>query len=151
MDSSVTMTVLIDWKNKMVLKSVKLLGLITLLLTSSAYANSNAALSGDEMDAGICIIATQGIHTAASERQAGTSQAQTKKKLDGELAKLNHSFKAQSQFINTIKNVWYGALKDIYQLPIAKTKDEKNAFVSDITEQAFVSCLNHLKKSKSGN
>ncbi len=129
-------------KNKLLLTAfVALMG-----LNSSAVAqeqNTQVSLSDDEVRAGICIIANQGIYTVASERQAGKDKVSTKKQLDKELKQLGKKFNDQ-QFLQGISDVWYHSLDRVYQLPVFETPEEKEAFVSIVTEEAFMSCINSL-------
>lgn len=106
-----------------------------------AYAN----LSNEQLNAGICILASQGIHTAASERQAGTSKVQAKAKIDQDLTTLKQTFK-NPRFIQGIQGIWYKGLDTVYQKPIYKTKSEKESFVSGITQDALASCMDNLSK-----
>lgn len=109
--------------------------------------NASANLSNEQLSAGICIIANQGIHTVATERQAGTSKQATKAKLDKELAQLRRSFK-DPKFIQGISSVWYRALDMIYTMPVLPKQADKTAFISGITEDAFQSCMDNLGRTQ---
>lgn len=119
-----------------------LLAIILSTSTLSAHAN----LSNEQLSAALCILANQGIHTAASERQAGASKQTTKAKLDKDLTVLRQKFKKHPQVAQGIQSVWYRALDTVYQKPVYKTQAEKNAFVSGITQEAFRSCMENLAK-----
>lgn len=119
--------------------------LITLVFVSCFGLSSWANLSNEQLQAGICIIANQGIHTVATERQAGTSKQNAKVKLDKELVELKRRFK-NPRFVQGIQGVWYRALDTVYQKPVYKTQAEKDAFVSGITQEAFTSCMESLSR-----
>lgn len=119
--------------------------LMTLILSGaslSVYANPS---SDQQVHAALCILANQGIHTAASERQAGASKQTAKAKLDKDLAILRQKFK-NPRFVQGIQSVWYRALDTVYQKPVYKTQAEKDAFVSGITQEALRSCTESLIK-----
>lgn len=113
------------------------LSVCALCAISTAHADT---LSDDETYAGICIIANQGIYTAASQRQAGVSKSAAKKQLDKDLAQLSKAFSSQ-KFVSNISDVWYTSLDKIYQMPVMDNKEDKAQFVSIVTEEAFVSCM----------
>lgn len=115
------------------------------LILSTVCLPSYANLSNEQFGAAVCMLANQGIHTAASERQAGTSKQNTKAKLDKDLATLRQNIK-NPRFIQSIQSVWYKALDTVYQKPVYKTKAEKDAFISGITQEAFRSCMENLVK-----
>lgn len=114
-------------------------------LFATTQAMANTTLSNDEMRASICIIANQGVHTAASDRQAGKSKSVAKKQLDKDLNKLSKSF-SNPQFISNIGQVWYQGLDKVYQMPVFETKSQKQQFVSVVTQEAFLSCMDNFGK-----
>lgn len=112
------------------------------LCTQVSHAQQQA-MTKEELQAGICIIANQGVHTVVTERQNGTAKSQTKKMLDNDLKKIRSSFK-NTRFVQGIETAWYRALDDIYQMPIQKDTYSKQIFISGITEDAFISCMNNI-------
>ncbi len=124
------------------MKFFKSVVLAAFVLGTAATAHADT-LSDDETYAGICIIANQGVYTAASQRQAGISKSAAKKQLDKDLAQLSKSFSSQ-HFVNNIRNVWYTSLDKVYQMPVMDNEDGKAQFVSIVTEEAFVSCMDNF-------
>lgn len=102
-----------------------------------------ASLSDEEVKAGICILANQGVHTVATERQAGTPKPQVKSLLDKQAQELSQKFSSPN-FVSSVGQVWHEVLEDIYALPVLPSQSEKEAFVSDITQEAFLSCMSAL-------
>lgn len=126
---------------KNVLKSLVLVSVLGLGI------NASANLSNEQLSAGICILANQGIHTAATERQAGTSKQAAKAKLDKEVAQLRRSFK-DPKFVQGISGVWYRALDMVYTMPVLPKQADKTAFISGLTEDAFRSCMDSVGRTQ---
>lgn len=117
-----------------------------LLISSFAYAGDLVGvLSDDEMTAGICILATSGVHTAISERQAGNDKKVAKRLLDAEIKKLHTAF-SNATFLQGIADSWRRALDSAYELPIQAKTEDKQSLVSAVTQEAFVSCMNNVAK-----
>lgn len=127
----------------MSIKKYTKIALLTCLFTQSAMAMTASPLSDDEMTAGICILATSGVHTAVSERQAGRDKAATGRLLDKELAALHSSF-SSTQFLQGMADSWARALDSAYELPIEADADNKQVLISAVTKDAFVSCMQYL-------
>lgn len=121
--------------------------MMAMLVGQMAFAKGTSyeSLSDNELSAGICIIANQGVYTAASERQAGNNKAAAKKQLESDLKQLSKSFSNQ-KFIHSIGQIWYQSLDKVYQMPIMNSKSDKARFVSVVTEEAFLSCMNNFGK-----
>lgn len=117
--------------------------LLACLFAHTASAKTASPLSDEKMIAGVCIVATSGVHTAISERQAGSDKASTKRLLDGELTNLRRSFSNQA-FLQGISDSWGRALDSIYALPVEATPEGKQAMVSAVTKDAFISCMNNF-------
>lgn len=122
----------------MIMRVLMLLGVLG-CLSPLAHAN----LNNEQLNAAICILANQGIHTSAVERQAGTSKQAAKTKLDQELTQVRSQFK-DARFVDNIGKVWYRALDTIYGMPIQPNQADKEAFISGITQEAFQSCIDSL-------
>lgn len=110
-----------------------------------ANTNSSITLSDEQVNAGICIVATQGIYTANQDRQAGLSKAAAKKNLDNDLKKLSKFFNNQA-FLHRIAGIWYRGLDSAYQSSIMASPEERTEFVSVVTDEAMRSCVESLIK-----
>lgn len=127
----------------MMFKFAKILPLWAVIAVIPNAKAQQSALSNEQMQASMCILANQGVYLSASERQAGTSKAKAKAVIKKELDTLNQQFTNQT-FTKAIGTVWYRALDDIYKMPIQNTAQQKQDFVSDITQQAFLSCMDNV-------
>lgn len=102
--------------------------------------SAHAATKDDELLAGVCIIANQGIYNAASARQSGLSKKEATVAMQKQLSELKKSFR-QEQFLAMIGRTWSAALERLYETPVLPTQKERDAFVKDTTEQALLSCM----------
>ena len=127
------------------MKKIALLALSLMMGISHANAETQgeAQLSTEQANAGICIIAAQGIYNASEARQNGLTKAAAKKSLDNDLKELSKSFSNQ-QFLQRMAGVWYRGLDRVYQLPVMDLPEERTVFVQLMTEEALNSCLESL-------
>lgn len=102
--------------------------------------SAHAANKDDELLAGVCIIANQGIYNAATARQSGLSKKEATIAMQKQLGELKKSFR-QERFLAMIGHTWSSALEQLYQMPVLPTKKEQEAFIKDTTEQALLSCM----------
>lgn len=128
---------------KPLIKSILMMAWLMLVMPNVAMASDNQALSNDELHAGICIIANQGIHTVVSQRQAGIPKSAVKRQLDKDLMQLSKSF-SNPMFIRHIGSIWYANLDAIYKIPIMDNDVHKARFISAVTEKGLVSCMKHF-------
>lgn len=100
----------------------------------------------DEVNAGICMLASQGVFTAATERQAGTSKEKTQKILANDLKVIQKKFaKNHHQTVVFVDLAWQKGLDIIYKSPVYEDEATKKTFVSQATEAAYLSCLDDLE------
>lgn len=111
---------------------------MTLSVPSQVMANTQ-----NDVAVQICAIATSGIKTAATERQAGKSKSATKAVLDRDLQNLSRRISNQA-FIRQVTDTWYRGLDKVYQDPVLSTSEEKAVYISTLTADAIVSCLESL-------
>lgn len=102
--------------------------------------SAHASTKDDEVLAGMCIIANQGIYNAASARQAGLPKKEAVAAMHKQLGELKKSFR-QEEFLTMIGRTWSAALERVYEMPILPTQKQRDAFVKDTTEQALLSCM----------
>ena len=93
-----------------------------------------------ELRVQICSLATAGIETAASERQAGKSKEATHRRLDSDLQALRQQVKDDA-FVGRIASAWYRGLEQVYQDPVLSTEEEKAEYIGTLSAAAIVSCL----------
>lgn len=130
---------------KMVVKLAYDIMMVTALsigVLSMAYAQENTI--DQELNVGMCMIATQGVYTAAIERQAGSQKSDAQKLLKKELKTVAQNF-SNDNFIAFIENAWSNGLEIVYGMPIMTTPEDKETFVYEVTQAALVSCLNDLE------
>lgn len=127
----------------MMFKVIKMLPLLAVIAMIPNAKAQQTALSNEQMQASMCILANQGVYLSASERQAKTPKSHAHALIKKELDTLSEKFTNQ-KFTEAIGAVWYRALEDIYQMPIQNTAQQKQDFVSDITQQAFLSCMDSV-------
>lgn len=123
-----------------------LMALLFAACTLSANA-ANPALTDEQLQASMCILANQGVYLSATERQAGTPKAKAKALMQKEFEALSKQF-TNKKFTNAIQTVWYRTLEGIYEMPIQPTVQDKEAFISDITQQSFLSCMDAVSAGR---
>lgn len=100
----------------------------------------------DEVNAGICMMASHGVFIAAKERQAGTSKEKTQKILATEFKKVQKNFgKNHHQTVEFVDSAWKKGLDIVYKNPVYDDEATKKTFVSQATEASFLSCLDNLE------
>lgn len=116
------------------------------IIASQTYAASenDERAAMQEVNTGICMLASQGVYTAATELQAGSSKNKAKKVLKEDLKSISKSF-SNAYFVKFIEEAWFNGLDIIYEMPVQKTKADKEAFISQVTEASLVSCLNDME------
>lgn len=124
--------------------STKYAKALTLLLFTIYTVSANAmhpVLTDEQFQASMCILANQGVYLSATERQSGTPKDEAKALMKKELEALSKQF-TNKTFTNAIGTVWHRILEGVYEMPIQPTVQDKEAFISDITQQSFLSCMN---------
>lgn len=107
-----------------------------------AYANE-AQAQVDEQLVAMCMVVTSGIHNVAEERQKGVSKQKAQKQLEKDINSLSKHF-SNKNFVGFVGDSWKKGLDIIYTMPIQSTEQDKKAFVSQVVDRAFVSCLDDL-------
>lgn len=126
------------------MKKFAVLAALSVVLSLTAHAKKDPVpLNEHELAAATCMLASQGIHSVSVDRQAGKTKVQAKKQLDADLKKLRASLSSPA-YVKRISDVWYRGLDRVYQLPVFDLPEEREAFVSIMTEDALVSCMASL-------
>ena len=114
-------------------------------MTNMAYADMTQTSEIDEINAASCMVASQGVYTAAVERQAGSDKKKAKKALDKELRNIKKSFK-NKEFVNFVETSWNNGLDIVYNMPVQTTDADKKAFIEQTTQAALISCMDDLQR-----
>ncbi len=121
----------------------KLMPAMLLLGVSVAHAEEVSMI--EEVNAASCVLASQGVYTAAVERQAGSDKKHAKKVLEKELKDIKKGFK-NKEFVQFIETSWFNGLDIVYNMPVQNTEADKKAFIEQTMQAAFISCLDDLQR-----
>lgn len=108
---------------------------VLMCLATTAPAN--------DVNVGMCMVVVSGVHTAATERQAGTSKNNAQKILEADLQKVAQTF-SDKMFVKFVEESWFKGLDVVYNLPIQSEDDKKAQFITETTRASFEVCLTNL-------
>lgn len=125
-------------------KSLWLMG--ALCLSVMPVHAQQALVSQEEVsvDAYTCVLVTGGIYNIATNRQSGMSKQNAQKKMNEDLKYLSQKFTSK-QFVGFVGQSWQNGLDIIYDMPVLKSEQDKQAFLSAVTNKAFNECLKDLE------
>lgn len=124
-------------------KSLWLMG--ALFLTVPVYAKQELASETEvSIDTHTCVLVTSGIYNIATNRQLGMSKQNAQKQLNEDLKYFSQRFTSK-QFVGFVGQSWQNGLDIIYNMPVLKSEQDKQTFLSAVTNKAFNECLKDLE------
>ena len=120
----------------------RLLWAIGLIFVLPTYAN-DSQVQIDEQTVAMCMVVTSGVYNVAVEHQQGTSKQKAQKQLEKDINSLSKRF-SDKNFVGFVGDSWKKGLNIVYTMPVQETKEDKEAFISQVVDRAFVACLDDL-------
>lgn len=108
-----------------------------------AHANSPQHIETDDQAVAMCMVVTSGIYDIATAHQQGVSKDKAQKQLDKDVKALSKRF-SDKNFVSLVGDSWKKGLDIIYTLPVQKSPQDKERFVSMVLDKAFVACLDDM-------
>ena len=120
----------------------RLLWAIGLIFVLPTYAN-DSQVQIDEQTVAMCMVVTSGVYNVAVEHQQSTSKQKAQKQLEKDINSLSKRF-SDKNFVGFVGDSWKKGLNIVYTMPVQETKEDKEAFISQVVDRAFVACLDDL-------
>lgn len=115
---------------------------LAVLSVLPAYAN-DPQVQVNEQAVAMCMVVTSGVYNVAVEHQKGTSKQKTQRQLERDIQQLSKRF-SDKNFVGFVGDSWKKGLDIIYTMPVQNTKEDKEAFISQVVDTALVACLDDL-------
>lgn len=125
-------------------KSLWLMGALYLSVMPVHAQQTLVSQEEVSVDAYTCVLVTGGIYNIATHRQSGMSKQNAQKKMNEDLKYLSQKFTSK-QFVGFVGQSWQNGLDIIYNMPVLKSEQDKQAFLSAVTNKAFDECLKDLE------